>query len=118
MCPGFSGALRDYQLKGVKWLISLWSNGLNGILADQMGLGKTVRTPRRTAACTPPFANTRLAMPAGFCGHGRSCLPPALGPGLAALLLSALQGMLQSGAPLACPARLPPPLAPLLPLPR
>jgi SNF2 family DNA or RNA helicase len=34
--------LRDYQLKGVKWLTSLWSNGLNGILADQMGLGKTV----------------------------------------------------------------------------
>ncbi|KAL4451633.1 hypothetical protein ABPG75_007295 [Micractinium tetrahymenae] len=44
MCPGFSGSLRDYQLKGVKWLISLWSNGLNGILADQMGLGKTVQT--------------------------------------------------------------------------
>lgn len=42
MCPGFKGSLRDYQLKGVKWLISLWSNGLNGILADQMGLGKTV----------------------------------------------------------------------------
>ncbi len=38
MCPGFNGALRDYQLKGVKWLISLWSNGLNGILADQVHL--------------------------------------------------------------------------------
>ena len=34
--------LRDYQLKGVNWLISLYQNGLNGILADQMGLGKTV----------------------------------------------------------------------------
>ncbi|CAA6657592.1 unnamed protein product [Spirodela intermedia] len=33
-----------YQLKGVKWLISLWQNGLNGILADQMGLGKTIQT--------------------------------------------------------------------------
>ena len=42
LCPGFKGSLRDYQVKGVKWLISLWSNGLNGILADQMGLGKTV----------------------------------------------------------------------------
>ena len=39
----FEGELRDYQLKGVKWLISLWQNGLNGILADQMGLGKTVQ---------------------------------------------------------------------------
>jgi ATP-dependent DNA helicase len=36
--------MRDYQLKGVKWLISLYQNGLNGILADQMGLGKTVQT--------------------------------------------------------------------------
>lgn len=32
------------QLKGVKWIISLYQNGLNGILADQMGLGKTVQT--------------------------------------------------------------------------
>lgn len=38
------GALREYQLKGVKWMIALWQNGLNGILADQMGLGKTLQT--------------------------------------------------------------------------
>lgn len=38
------GKLKSYQLKGVKWLISLWQNGLNGILADQMGLGKTIQT--------------------------------------------------------------------------
>ncbi|KAJ7517902.1 hypothetical protein O6H91_21G045300 [Diphasiastrum complanatum] len=38
------GALKSYQIKGVKWMISLWQNGLNGILADQMGLGKTVQT--------------------------------------------------------------------------
>lgn len=38
------GKLKSYQMKGVKWLISLWQNGLNGILADQMGLGKTVQT--------------------------------------------------------------------------
>lgn len=38
------GKLKPYQIKGVKWLISLWQNGLNGILADQMGLGKTVQT--------------------------------------------------------------------------
>eukprot|EP00877_Chromochloris_zofingiensis_P014670 jgi/Chrzof1/9457/Cz04g03240.t1 len=44
MLPLMAGELRDYQLKGVKWLISLWKNGLNGILADQMGLGKTVQT--------------------------------------------------------------------------
>jgi ATP-dependent DNA helicase len=38
------GRLKSYQIKGVKWLISLWTNGLNGILADQMGLGKTIQT--------------------------------------------------------------------------
>lgn len=37
------GELRPYQLKGITWLISLYQNGLNGILADQMGLGKTVQ---------------------------------------------------------------------------
>ncbi len=43
LIPLIEGELRDYQLKGVTWLISLYQNGLNGILADQMGLGKTVR---------------------------------------------------------------------------
>lgn len=38
------GKLKPYQVKGMKWLISLWQNGLNGILADQMGLGKTIQT--------------------------------------------------------------------------
>ena len=45
IAPNLTGCvLKSYQLKGVKWLISLWQNGLNGILADQMGLGKTVQT--------------------------------------------------------------------------
>lgn len=43
LIPLIEGELRDYQLAGVTWLISLYQNGLNGILADQMGLGKTVR---------------------------------------------------------------------------
>uniref|UniRef100_A0A7S0RU61 Uncharacterized protein n=1 Tax=Chlamydomonas leiostraca TaxID=1034604 RepID=A0A7S0RU61_9CHLO len=44
LLPLMNGDMRDYQLKGVKWLISLYQNGINGILADQMGLGKTVQT--------------------------------------------------------------------------
>ncbi|GJR72172.1 ATP-dependent DNA helicase DDM1 [Tanacetum coccineum] len=45
ICPLLTGGqLKSYQVKGVKWLISLWQNGLNGILADQMGLGKTIQT--------------------------------------------------------------------------
>jgi ATP-dependent DNA helicase len=49
LLPLMAVELREYQLKGVKWLISLYQNGVNGILADQMGLGKTVRD--HTAGC-------------------------------------------------------------------
>jgi len=35
--------LKDYQLEGVRWLVSLWQNGVSGILADEMGLGKTIQ---------------------------------------------------------------------------
>lgn len=38
------GTLKNYQLVGVNWLISLNEIGVNGILADQMGLGKTIQT--------------------------------------------------------------------------
>jgi len=37
------GYLKDYQLAGVRWLVSLHENNLNGILADEMGLGKTIQ---------------------------------------------------------------------------
>lgn len=30
------GPLRDYQVRGLNWLISLYENGVNGILADEM----------------------------------------------------------------------------------
>ena len=32
--------MRDYQVAGLNWLISLHENGISGILADEMGLGK------------------------------------------------------------------------------
>ncbi|KAM3137789.1 hypothetical protein pb186bvf_010032 [Paramecium bursaria] len=38
------GQLKDYQLAGLNWMISLYEKYLNGILADQMGLGKTIQT--------------------------------------------------------------------------
>ncbi|KAL0021938.1 hypothetical protein WJX79_009166 [Trebouxia sp. C0005] len=37
------GELRDYQMKGLKWMVALHDNKLNGILADEMGLGKTIQ---------------------------------------------------------------------------
>lgn len=55
------GQLKEYQLKGLQWMVSLYNNRLNGILADEMvclsdlsrsssnaiysqGLGKTIQT--------------------------------------------------------------------------
>lgn len=28
--------MRDYQIQGLNWMISLYHNGINGILADEM----------------------------------------------------------------------------------
>jgi non-specific serine/threonine protein kinase len=39
--PGFTGALRHYQRRGLAWLRFLDRLGLGGCLADDMGLGKT-----------------------------------------------------------------------------
>lgn len=33
-----NGTLRDYQVQGLNWLISLFKHGINGVLADEMGL--------------------------------------------------------------------------------
>jgi SNF2 family DNA or RNA helicase len=40
----FRGALRPYQERGLAWLSFLSELGLGGILADDMGLGKSVQT--------------------------------------------------------------------------
>ena len=37
------GELRTYELEGLQWLLSLFNNNLNGILADEKGLGKTIQ---------------------------------------------------------------------------
>ena len=39
----FHGSLKEYQLKGLRWLDNLYEQGINGILADEMGLGKTIQ---------------------------------------------------------------------------
>ena len=38
------GQLKEYQMQGLRWMVSLHNNSLNGILADEMGLGKTIQT--------------------------------------------------------------------------
>jgi SNF2 family DNA or RNA helicase len=45
--PGFQGTLRGYQQRGVSWLHYLENLGLNGCLADDMGLGKSAQVIAR-----------------------------------------------------------------------
>ena len=47
------GTLKEYQMAGLRWLVSLHNNELNGILADEMGLGKTIQAPRSAPRCVP-----------------------------------------------------------------
>ncbi len=42
--PAFKKNLRDYQFEAVKWMRVLSNNHLSGILADDMGLGKSLET--------------------------------------------------------------------------
>jgi SNF2 family DNA or RNA helicase len=44
---GFQGKLREYQKRGVAWLGYLERLGLNGCLADDMGLGKSAQVIAR-----------------------------------------------------------------------
>lgn len=41
--PEFHFQPYDYQLKGIKWLVSLFESKVGAILADGMGLGKTLQ---------------------------------------------------------------------------
>jgi SWI/SNF-related matrix-associated actin-dependent regulator of chromatin subfamily A member 5 len=34
--------MRQYQIQGLNWMVSLHQNGLNGILADEMGYESTL----------------------------------------------------------------------------
>ena len=79
--PLIKGDLRPYQLKGIKWMVSLWNNGLNGILADQMGLGKTVRHPGHVAkylahraAALPADGLVSFGCKAQRCGTSHICI--------------------------------------------
>jgi SWI/SNF-related matrix-associated actin-dependent regulator of chromatin subfamily A member 5 len=38
------GEMRDYQLEGLSWLITMHDQGVNQLLGDEMGLGKTLQT--------------------------------------------------------------------------
>lgn len=41
------GDLKEYQLGGLQWLVSLYNNNLNGILADEVTYTATISIPYR-----------------------------------------------------------------------
>lgn len=62
--PPLKARLRDYQLKGVKWLDYLYEHRLGGCLADDMGLGKTLQTIVMLAkAYAAPRQQSLILMP-------------------------------------------------------
>jgi SNF2 family DNA or RNA helicase len=67
------GELREYQMRGLRWMVSLRDNGLNGILADEMGLGKTVQVIALVAHCLATAQNSGVSSGGNFndSGNGR-----------------------------------------------
>ncbi|MGW3991751.1 DEAD/DEAH box helicase [Streptomyces sp. NPDC004830] len=66
-----TATLRDYQLRGLRWLDRMTSLGLGGCLADDMGLGKTLQLIalhllRREAGSRGP---TLVVCPASLLGN-------------------------------------------------
>ena len=37
------GTMREYQIEGLKWMVSQHDSAAGGILGDEMGLGKTLQ---------------------------------------------------------------------------
>jgi superfamily II DNA or RNA helicase len=70
--PGLAAVLRDYQLRGLDWLVRTTSLGLGCCLADDMGLGKTItlialHLHRQTDASTA--GPTLVVCPASLLGN-------------------------------------------------
>lgn len=52
-----NGQMRDYQVRGLNWMISLYEHGINGILADEMVMREK----------PPPFGMYRLSLTNRMC---------------------------------------------------
>ena len=39
----FTSIMKQYQLKGLQWFLNCYEQGLNGIVVDEVGLGKTIQ---------------------------------------------------------------------------
>lgn len=50
-----NGEMRDYQIRGLNWMISLYENGINGILADEM-VGHALSLSTAYSNSLPPLS--------------------------------------------------------------
>jgi len=53
--------MRDYQVRGLNWMISLYENGINGILADEMVNGAIAYTVNKEC-CLSVAVNSYFCM--------------------------------------------------------
>ncbi|MGW7435051.1 DEAD/DEAH box helicase [Streptomyces sp. NPDC054849] len=70
--PELRATLRDYQLRGLRWLVRMTSLGLGACLADDMGLGKTVTLIAlhlHRARQDPEAGPTLVVCPASLLGN-------------------------------------------------
>ncbi|CAG8477796.1 8924_t:CDS:10 [Gigaspora margarita] len=63
------GMLKDYQVKGLQWMVSLYNNRLNGILADEMGLEFDRWAPSVRKCVYKGAPNTRKELQQQFIKH-------------------------------------------------
>ncbi|SYZ67952.1 SNF2_family_N-terminal_domain/Helicase_conserved_C-terminal_domain_containing_protein [Leishmania braziliensis MHOM/BR/75/M2904] len=80
---GLDATLLPHQMDGLRFLASLDANHINGILADEMGVGKTVQT----LAFLVYLKNRRIETAEG---SGGRVAPPLAGPHLPHLVLAPL----------------------------
>ena len=61
-----NGKLKEYQIKGLEWLVSLYNNNLNGMLAAAAGRSGPAgpAPPRPLAHC---YTETPLPVPRASC---------------------------------------------------
>lgn len=66
---GFLADLREYQRRGVAWLLQLLALGLGACLADDMGLGKTVQVIAVLTRVKDAGGRALLVLPASLIGN-------------------------------------------------
>ena len=74
------GDLKEYQMSGLQWLVSLYNNKLNGILADEMGLVSTSHSYWNLGALNIDLVANKVLMSFDCTGendpsHSLDCIP-------------------------------------------